>query len=252
MLGAAERAAVADRFGVSGEQIERDYLLSLVLAVLAREAADDVVFFGDTALARTHLPEGRLSEDLDLIAVGSRREVAARLDRVLPRAVQREYGRLTWRPPLSAVRDTVLANLLTADGLAIRVQLLSASGYPSWPTEARALHQRYRDAPPARLRVPTRPAFVAGKMAAWCDRAAPRDLWDLWALAGIGAIDAETAALFREYGPTATVPQPWMFAEAPSQARWEAQLAGQTRLEVSAAEALESVRDAWSHAVNDG
>ncbi|MGH3544772.1 MAG: nucleotidyl transferase AbiEii/AbiGii toxin family protein [Mycobacteriales bacterium] len=44
--------------------------MSHLLAVLAREFAQEVIFFGGTALARTHLPHGRLSGDVDLIATG--------------------------------------------------------------------------------------------------------------------------------------------------------------------------------------
>jgi hypothetical protein len=93
-------------------------------------------------LARTHLPDGRLSEDIDLIAIDDRKAVAEVLD----------------------------------------AQLLSARGRELWPTERRALQQRYHDAPAAELLVPTLPAFAASKTATWADRRAPRDLWDLWAL----------------------------------------------------------------------
>ncbi|MGQ9348980.1 MULTISPECIES: nucleotidyl transferase AbiEii/AbiGii toxin family protein [Mycolicibacterium] len=47
-------------------------------------SATRVHFIGGTALARTHLPDGRLSEDIDLVAVGSRKEVATELDATLP------------------------------------------------------------------------------------------------------------------------------------------------------------------------
>jgi len=79
-----ERDAVATQFGVSAEQVERDHLISHVLAFLSREFDDRIHFIGGTALARTHLPDGRLSEDIDLIAVGSRKEVAGDLDAALP------------------------------------------------------------------------------------------------------------------------------------------------------------------------
>lgn len=55
----------------------------------------------------------------------------------------------------------------------MRVQVLGSTGYPPWPTEVRQLHQRYSDAPPARLRILTRAAFAASKTVAWRDRAAP-------------------------------------------------------------------------------
>ncbi|ONI63410.1 hypothetical protein ALI44B_01375 [Leifsonia sp. ALI-44-B] len=50
----------------------RDHLISRILASLAQSVSDDVVFIGGTALARTHLPELRLSEDVDLIAGSGR------------------------------------------------------------------------------------------------------------------------------------------------------------------------------------
>ena len=76
MLAPAELAAVADAFGVSDAQVRRDHLISHLLAALSGSARDRVVFFGGTALSRTHLPDGRLSEDLDLWALGDRRDAA--------------------------------------------------------------------------------------------------------------------------------------------------------------------------------
>ncbi|TQC50933.1 hypothetical protein EEB14_02305 [Rhodococcus sp. WS4] len=103
---------------------------------------------------------------------------------------------------------------------------------------------RYSDAPPARLLVPTLPAFAAPKTATWYDRAAARDLWDLWALTNIGAINPDAAALFRKYGPTGKNPA---FIQPPTDGEWQSQLAGQTRLTVTASEALHTVRTAWLH-----
>jgi predicted nucleotidyltransferase component of viral defense system len=246
MLDVAERDAVAARFGVASAQIERDYVLSLLLAVLGQRFADDVTFFGGTALARTHLPDGRLSEDIDLIAAARpRKKLAADLDSVLPRALRRDYGRLTWRPALSEVRDTEPATMIDDQGLAIKVQLLRPDGYPPWPTEVRSLEQRYSTVRPAALRVPTLPAFTAWKTVAWCDRRAPRDLWDLWALARIGAISDEAAELYSKYGPT-KAPLKNDLRTPPEQNDWEAQLAQQTQLNVSPQEALTVVRERWA------
>jgi hypothetical protein len=50
----------------------------------ARLFGDRVHFIGGTALARTHLRDGRLSEDIDLIAIDDRKSVAAALDAALP------------------------------------------------------------------------------------------------------------------------------------------------------------------------
>ncbi|MQA02871.1 MAG: hypothetical protein GEV07_09165 [Streptosporangiales bacterium] len=94
MLDPGEAAAVAARFGVAEPQVERDHLISHLLAALGRRLADWVVFFGGTALARAYLPEGRLSEDIDLLARGaSRTQVAAELETELPRPAPAVLGR---------------------------------------------------------------------------------------------------------------------------------------------------------------
>jgi predicted nucleotidyltransferase component of viral defense system len=111
------------------------------------------------------------------------------------------------------------------------------------------LVQRYADAPAAELLVPTLPAFAASKTATWVDRHAARDLWDLWALNRMGAIDAAAENLYRRYGPTNQPPAPHDFTTAPTEVDWQNQLAGQTRLTVSPMYALRAVRDAWAQVI---
>jgi predicted nucleotidyltransferase component of viral defense system len=215
-MNADERAQVARQFGVAPEQVERDHLISHVLAFLGQNLGERIHFIGGTALARTHLPDGRLSEDIDLIAIDDRKAVAADLDAALPRALARTHGRLVLDPPLSGVADTGAAVLRPATGVVVRIQLLSMRGRVLWPTERRRLEQRYRDAPAAELIVPTLPAFVASKTVTWADRRAPRDLWDLWALSRIGAIDAGALQLYRRFGPTNQPPGSYVFETQPS------------------------------------
>jgi hypothetical protein len=248
MLNPDEETAVAERFGVSRPQVRRDHLISHLLAALSTHAADQVVFFGGTALSRTFAPDGRLSEDIDLIATRGRRQVAELIAECLPRGTRREYPGLRWQPLLTAVRDTEPSTLTSPDGLTVRIQLLSPTGYPPWPTTSRALVQRYSDAPPATLTVFTEAAFVASKTVAWFTRASPRDLFDLWLLAQAGAIDSSAADLFVRYGPTNKPPTSDLFAHAPETTRWHRELSAQTRLDVTAAEALEVVRHAWGAA----
>lgn len=171
-----ERGVVAAQFGVSGEQVERDHLISHVLAFLSATVRDRVHFIGGTALARTHLPNGRLSEDIDLIAIDDRKSVAATLDATLPRAFSRTHGRLTLEPTLSSVASTIPAVLQSPSGLAVRIQLLSGRDRVIWPCERRVLVQRYTDAPAAELFVPTLSAFAASKTSTWVDRRGARDL----------------------------------------------------------------------------
>lgn len=165
---------------------------------------------------------------------------------MLGEGLRREYGRLSWDPPLSAVRGADPAALRTPDGLAVRIQLLDPEDHPPWPTERRALIQRYSDAPPATLVVPTLPAFAASKTAAWHDRHLPRDLYDLWGLSRLGALDAVAAELFAQHGPTGHAPRSWMFRDPPTARDWTTQLAAQTRVAFGPDEALTAVREAWS------
>jgi predicted nucleotidyltransferase component of viral defense system len=245
-----ERDSVAAQFGVSSEQVERDHLISHVLAFLGTSVGDQVQFIGGTALARTHLPAGRLSEDIDLIAIDNRKSVAAALDAALPRALARSHGRLTLDTMLSDVASTRPAILRSPSGLSVRIQLLSARDRVVWPSERRVLVQRYTDAPTAELLVPTLPAFAASKTSTWADRHGARDLWDLWALSELGAIDQRAADLYRRHGPTNRPPSARLFTKAPTDGEWRAQLAGQTRITVSAHQALAAVREAWRAVVD--
>jgi predicted nucleotidyltransferase component of viral defense system len=240
---------VAITFGVDEQQVLRDHLISHLLAAISVEAADELVFFGGTALARSLVPDGRLSEDIDLIASGSRQEIARHLTTVLPRSLRREFPGISWQRSLTDAKEPEPSVLRTTDGLAVRIQLLSSTGYPDWPTQRVALTQRYSDAAPATLDVPTAAGFAAAKAVAWHDRRASRDLWDLWALAGRGYLDAEAADLYARLGPTNRRPDPVDYADAPAQARWEGDLGGQTRLTVTAVEAAAAVAKAWERVI---
>lgn len=247
MLSPEDRAAVAERFGADDSQIERDHLISHLLVGLAELVGDAVVFFGGTALSRTHLPAGRLSEDIDLCTSGDRQAVADELTTQWPLTVRREYPRLRWRPGLAEVRDIEPALVVAEDGATVRVQLLKADAtYARWPTERRSIEHRYSDVPPTELIVPTAAAFVAMKAAAWRDRHVARDLFDLAALAGCGLIDEEAVALLRVVTGTPLVTAD--LERLPRDLRWKEQLAHQCRLDVDANTALAALREAWGDA----
>ncbi|ASU77954.1 nucleotidyl transferase AbiEii/AbiGii toxin family protein [Actinopolyspora erythraea] len=245
MLDPQEEAAVAEQFGVARAQVRRDHLISHLLAAISDRLADEVVFFGGTALSRTLAPEGRLSEDIDLIARSSRSSTAEVLETTLIRGTRREFPGLRWQPALTSVRDVTPAVLVAPEGPTVRVQLLSSTGYAPWPTERCRLVQRYSDAGPAVLRVPTAAAFAAWKTTAWAHRATSRDLYDLWLLARLGAITTEAAELFTRFGPTNRPPSNALFTHAPDEETWQRELAGQTHLDITAHAALAHVRDAW-------
>lgn len=245
-LALSELAATAEAFGVSDAQVVGDHAVSHLLALITREAAEAVVLYGGTALARTHLPHGRLSQDIDLLCTAARTEVAAHLDQLLTRGAARQIGRLSWGPSLAQVPPPGAARLSSPDGWSVKVQLVPAEWYSPWPLEERDLEQRYSDPPPARLRVPTRSAFAAWKTVTWGDRGAPRDLWDLAALADAGAVDADALDLYRRLGPTNRAPAPRLFEHWPQEALWQRDLASQTQLRRTAAQAAAAAGRAWA------
>ncbi|WP_211168063.1 nucleotidyl transferase AbiEii/AbiGii toxin family protein [Brevibacterium sp. 'Marine'] len=244
LLDADEASSIAEDFGVAESQVRRDHLISHVLAALSAAVSEDVIFFGGTALTRTHLTDLRLSEDIDLIAVGDRQLVAGFIQAAVSRSLRRSLGRPAFTPDLVDTRRSEPAVMSVADSR-IQIQLLSQKGYPPWPTEWREIEQRYSDAPPARLTVLTAPAFAAAKLVAWNDRHASRDLYDMWAMAVNGIISSEAAELFSRHGPF-TSPGAVSFASIPSEQAWTTDLAHQCRPQVTAKAAAEAVAAAWS------
>lgn len=246
VLQPADIDQVRAEFGVAEEQVRRDHAISHILAALSvMPDFENLVFFGGTALSRTYLPTLRLSEDIDLITRAERNDVAGRIERTLPRALQRSHGSIEWLPPLTDVRETEPAILRTASGIMIRMQLLAAAGYPSWPVLKHQLVQRYADAPPAELNTYTPEAFAASKLNAWLERHAVRDLYDMWALGRSGYVNSGAVTLFRTYGATGGPPAAWMFTDAPAAQQWNDALSHQCKILVGPSEALAKVREAW-------
>jgi predicted nucleotidyltransferase component of viral defense system len=242
VLDDAERIAVAERFGVPEEQVVRDHAISHALAAIANIGTDDVVFFGGTALSRTHLVEVRLSEDIDLITRGDRARSGDRIEAAISSQLRRTLGEVSFRPHIRDTRHPH-PSVMEVGSTRIQIQLLSALGYPDWPTEIVDVEQRYSDAPPAKLRVLTPAGFVASKLAAWSQRGAPRDLYDLWALAEAGYVDAEAAKVFRRLGPYTDVSKV-SFARLPTDRSWLDDLGHQCVTAVTPEEAAATVQHA--------
>jgi hypothetical protein len=75
-LDDGEARAVAHRFGVAIEQVRRDHLISHILAALSASHGEQVIFFGGTALARTH--RQRIPEPVEWRDPGVQGDGAAR------------------------------------------------------------------------------------------------------------------------------------------------------------------------------
>ncbi len=189
MIDDNEVLEYAERFGVPADQIKHDHLVSHILAALAAEEPAELVFFGGTALCRTWLPELRLSEDIDLLVDST--DLSKRLRHSISVGLRREFPNTEWLNAGSK-HDVETWNLVAGD-LTVKVQF--APWRFRWrhtiETATTKVQLRYSDLPESvRLTVPTSTGFAAMKLLAWFDRAAPRDIYDLAALAEADMIDA--------------------------------------------------------------
>lgn len=246
-LSEADAQAQEAHFGVARGQIHHDFVISHVLNVLASvTVADQFTFYGGTALSRTFLDGLRLSEDIDLLSVGSRRDVAAAIDRLMRTKMERGFGKIEATPWLSdRVRDTD-ASIFHIGGVDLKIQLIDGRNYTPWPRQVNQVNQRYAGLEPVFLNTYTASGFVGAKTVAWSDisRNAPRDLYDLWALKK--AITPEAAQLYRKVGPTGKFPsRATLPVRAPSQMEWDDSLGHQCVPRVGPEEAFESVVEAW-------
>lgn len=248
MLDPRDLRLTAATFQVAEDQVRRDHLIGHTLFALAQLDVE-LTFIGGTALSWTHLPHGRLSEDIDLITT-ERQAVAAVVDREIPRRLRREYPGASWTPGSLEVRGAAPARLVTPDGPAVRVQLLDAErqGWHGMPTERRTLVRRYRDVPEMILPVPTLAAFGAMKSLAWVDRHAARDLFDLSGLATLGGLSAEAAKLFELAIGRPLAPHD--FTRIPTD--WDDSLRHQTGSLPSARECLDAVLRGYAKSLGSG
>jgi len=247
VLDRGDLAEATRTFGVSEAQVHRDHLIGHMLAVVS-DLDVPLVFFGGTALAWTHLPKGRLSEDIDLLVADNRAVAADVVEQELPRRLRREFPGAAWDPELVGVSSTRPARLVTPGGLVVRVQLLDAErqGWSHIPTETRILVRRYRDLPQTTTRVPTISGFASMKTLAWTDRRVARDLFDLAGLAVAGALTREAADLFHQSTGRALAAHDF---DGSVPRDWEASLRHQTRLLPSARECLDLVRSTYAESL---
>lgn len=69
MISLAEINETAERYGVSAETIEKDYVISWILNSLSRSSIkNNFLFYGGTAIKKIYFENHRFSEDIDLIS----------------------------------------------------------------------------------------------------------------------------------------------------------------------------------------
>jgi hypothetical protein len=177
----------AQRFRVSAAQITRDHFISHLLRALG-DLHPRTRFFGGTALCRTHLEATRLSEDIDLLHPEPR-EFLATLREELPTAIRREFPDTSWSAT-APEGDGFASSIGSPDVDAIKLYVgRDGTNTTAWEFIETCVGLRYTDLPQdQKFECPTAPTFAAMKLAAWTDRHAPRDLFDLAGLAALGTL----------------------------------------------------------------
>ena len=85
MLDFNEAAEVQKLFSSTQVQVRRDHAISHILTAL-QDIHSEMIFFGGTALARTYLTQGRLSEDIDVYS-SNRQSLCREIDE-LPEMIE--------------------------------------------------------------------------------------------------------------------------------------------------------------------
>jgi predicted nucleotidyltransferase component of viral defense system len=199
MIAAAEVRRLAGAWNADFTVVERDYVLSWVLAGLFRQPtlAETLVFKGGTALRKCYFADYRFSADLDFTLRTSlppqklRSEIEAgcqhvaettgvqlipvdfRTLRDVP-AEEAHQGRIEYIGPLGR---------LGGDQPRIRLDLTAYEALVL-PSEPCSVHHPYSDAEELSLSVPTYALdeMLAEKLRAMLRRARARDLYDVWQL----------------------------------------------------------------------
>lgn len=136
----------------------------------------------------------------------------------------------------------------------MKLHLVASADCTAWPRQTTSVSLRYGGNPHVELTTYTAESFAGAKTSAWADstRNAPRDLYDLWAMADAGMITAEAARVFRKYGPTKSYPRSWMFPKtSPALDEWYDSLGHQCIPRVDPDEAYEVVVEHWTRAVEE-
>jgi Nucleotidyl transferase AbiEii toxin, Type IV TA system len=248
VISRSELAAWAERFGVAPAQIARDHFISHTLHALgARDPTTH--FFGGTALCRTYLEGTRFSEEIDLLHLEPR-DFLDDLAAQLPTALRREFPGTSCTSRESE-GDGYAAFLAPPDLTPIKLYV----GQPgpntrAWEFAPTSVQLRYGDLPEVQtLRCPTLATFAAMKLAAWFDRHAARDLFDLAGLAELGILgDPDVDRIFRQKTGAGVVASEFQRVPRVTADAWQTELAAQVGSLPAAEACLREVRIALGHA----
>lgn len=200
MLTRLQLQAFSDRFRISLQTIERDYIQAAFLSLLY-EQTQDFIFKGGTCL-RLVYRSSRFSEDLDFHTTKTAEEVQEVCRNTTKRLVnfgiesmvKDEWkGREGYAFHLTYAGPLANGRAITRGGVEIDVSLRREE-VEGAETAKTFITPPYDDVYPFIVTHETRGEIFAGKVRAVLDRklAAPRDLYDLWFLLNVGeAVDEE-------------------------------------------------------------
>lgn len=193
-MNEAELSRIAGERSVPVGTVEKDYVLSVILTLLANDKARrDIVFKGGTAIKKVYYPEARFSEDLDFnyldLSIGDVKDMVLRCMGACP---------------MESVRFTRIRDEYeTEDGFNCRVGFrgplnhdnsikLDFSGRerPLTKTLLKPIIEEYRTQEELQIsgtiQVLSLEEILSEKCRALMMRPAPRDLYDIWFLLSKG------------------------------------------------------------------
>jgi len=199
MISGTELRRLAGAWNADFTVVERDYVLSWVLAGLYRRPvlAEQLVFKGGTALRKCYFPDYRFSADLDFTLRASLPPQALRSEiEAACRTIAEEIGVQLAPVDFRTLRDVpgeeahqgrieYTGPLGRLGGNQPRVKLdLTIYERLVLPPERRPVHHPYSDADSLDLTVPVYALdeMLAEKLRAMLRRARARDLYDVWQL----------------------------------------------------------------------
>lgn len=196
MIPLAELNAVAERYHVPADTIEKDYMICWILASLSRSPLrEGWILYGGTAIKRIYFEDHRFSEDIDLVSpqVVTLRALHEQLAEALTQARDTANVVMTVAPDRTLIQEARARLVVRYTGYEEivgapkEIRLDCAMGRErSGDTQEGSLLRSYSDLTShcGTFPVQTLNTLLAGKLGLLIEatRKEPRDLFDLWFL----------------------------------------------------------------------
>jgi uncharacterized protein len=181
---------IADEQDVDAKTVERDYVLTHVLAAISRQSGNlGMVFKGGTALRLCYFEDYRYSADLDF-SLQDDTNPRQTLDTV--QTALQELAQRIGFPHLALTKDEKHIEYVGPLGKQRALKLDIATDELIKETTTLPLLARYPDQPPVQVSVYTLNEIAAEKLRCIIQRLQSRDLFDLNELLVINDLDIET------------------------------------------------------------